>query len=476
MLAALPLRRRLLPCLLLLIVPVSTTLVNMTIDDTDGDPIGDPILTFSPSGQWYPGQTCPTCSVHSGNTSSTIDVSQVFDGTWHESTFVPGVPGDPNNIVNVTYTGSAVYVYNIIANEIPSATTLTQVNFFVDGVFVGNYEHAPQSTGPTFAYGVLVYANVSIPYGRHNFIMAAQGPNTSLILFDYMMYTQDRPPTSLDGSSSTDSISSPSSASSLRATSTSTSGSSKSSRPPVGAIVGGAVGAVVGLAIVAWIVLLCLRARRPTGPGARIPSPAAEKPDPFVFDMAQRQRRMPRAPIVPDLRFGRSRLPGMSRGPGSTTTTDASSHGHRPRLPRMSPAEAAAYASRLEALEAHVRALEAQEQQLSPGPGPGTATSESGSRSHSVGPGWLTRPGALSQGSTPWTWRSRSGSRSRSGRSRANVNADAASASGADLQEELASLRSEIAALRGVLAQDQDQLPFPGGLDVRVDSAPSYVS
>ena len=66
-----------------------------------------------------------------------------------------------------------------------------------------------------------------------------------------------------------------------------------------------------------------------------------------------------------------------------------------------------------------------------------------------------------------------------------NVNGASASGSGSgsgsaadwELQEELASLRSEIAALRGVLAQDQ--LQFPGGLGELgsdVGPAPSYVS
>ena len=465
MLAAQPLLRRLLlPCLLLPIVPVSTVLVNMTIDDTDGDPIGGSSLTLSPSGQWTPGQTCPACSVHSGNTSSTVNVSQVFSGTWHQSIFVPNVPGDPNNIVNVDFTGSAVYVYNIIANAIPSATTLTQVNFFIDNDLVGNYEHVPQNTGPTFEYGVLVYANASIPYGAHNFIMSAQGPNTSLILFDYMMYTQDRPDStssSLDGSGGpTGSVSSPGSASSLRASSTSVSGSNKSSRPPVGAIVGGIVGGVVGLAIIALLVLLFLRARARGQGAARIPSPGAEmesRADPFVRVVSH---------------GGGAQRQGQ---PGERQTA-----GHRdrerpsPRLPapRMSPAEAAAYTSRLAALEAHVRALEAQQ----PGPGPST-TSESGTRSYVSS--WLTR--SRSSRSRLGHTRSALGSLRSPGPGTSNVNGASASGSGSasaadsgwELQEELASLRSEIAALRGVLAQDQ--LQFPGGLS-DVGPAPSYVS
>ncbi|KAM5539938.1 hypothetical protein V8D89_006441 [Ganoderma adspersum] len=463
MLAALPLLRRLLlPCLLLPIVPVSTKLVNITVDDTVGDSTSQSTLTYSPSGSFHTGQDCSTCAVHPGNTSSTVDVSQVKDGTWHDSTYHANVPGDPEHVISFTFTGSAVYAYNMIANQIPYVTTLTNLTFSIDGDLVGTYVHIPENTTNTFEYGVLVYANTSLSYGQHFFVMSAGGPNASVFLFDYLIYTQDdSSPTSLSGSNSIGSTSFPSSTS-LLASSAAASGSSKSS-PPIGAIVGGVVGGVVGLVILGLAVFLCLRARRQTA--ARRPPPAAEKIDPFVFGGARRHpgQRMSRAPILPDLRLGRSRL--MSRGPASTTTTEASSstetqtadgfQGHRPRLPPMSPAEtarsreAAEYASRIQALETQVRALEVQ-QQVSPGVASTSRSDGSGSRTQ------------LSQGSTPRTRRSRS--RHRSGRSGRSANA---SASAATLRSELASLRTEIAALRGELSQDQ--------LGV-LDAAPSYVS
>ena len=326
MLAALPLLRRLLlPCLLLLIVPVSTELVNTTVDDTIGDPTGLSILTFSPSGKWSLGQDCPGCAVHSGNTSNTVNVSQVGDGTWHDSTYHPNIAGDPEHVVSFSFVGSAVYAYNIIANQLPFITTLTNLTFSIDGHIVGTYMHIPENVTNTFEYGVLVYANTSLPYGRHVLAMSAAGTNDSLILFDYFIYTQDSNESSsaLSGSSSTGSISL-TSTTSLLATSLAASGSSKSSSPPLGAIIGGVVGGVVGLVILGLVLILCVRARRQEA--ARRPPPAAEKIDPFVFGGAQRHsgRRMSRAPILPDLRLGRSRL--MPRGPGSTTTTDASEY------------------------------------------------------------------------------------------------------------------------------------------------------
>lgn len=135
----------------------------------------------------------------------------------------------------------------------------------------------------------------------------------------------------------------------------------------------------------------------------------------------------------------------------------------------MSPAEAAAYASRLAALEAHVRALEAQEHLA------GT-TSESRAGTGSYISSWLARSGG-SRSRHTGIGRSALGSVRSPGPGTSNVNGASASGSAAEegweLQEELASLRSEIAALRGVLAQDQVQ--FPGGLS-DIGPAPSYVS
>ena len=359
MLAVLPLDllRRLLLCLLPPIVPVSAKLVNVTVDDTAGEDHPDGwTLTFSPSNKWANGQDCPTCHVHSGTTPNTVDVTQVFAGTWHDSTYYVG---EPDHTITVSFTGSAVYVYNIIVNQLPSTTTFTNISFWIDSDFVGSYTHTPQNTTPMFEYGVLIYANTSLPNGQHFLVMSAGGPSNSLILFDRLVYTADSNDaslTSLNGPSFTDSIPFPSSMSTAALTSipfpssmstaaptslndpsftdsisfpssistAASAGSSKSS-PPVGAIIGGVVGCVVGL-VVALMVFLSLRARRRRA--ARRPTPATGEMYPFIFGWAQRQpsQRKTRAPIVPDLRSGRSHLVARSPGSATTTVSDASEH------------------------------------------------------------------------------------------------------------------------------------------------------
>lgn len=336
MLAALPLLRpSLLLCLLLRNVPVFAAPTNFTIDDTIGDSHTGFIPTYSPSDKWALGQQCTGCNIHSGTTSDTIDVQQVFDGTWHDSTYHPG---DPEHTVAATFVGSAVYVYNIIANQVQDTTTLTNLTFWIDGDLVGSYTHIPENTTTVFEYGALVYSNTSLQDKQHFLTMSAGGPNASLILFDRIVYTQDSndaSPTPLSSPNSTVSASFSSSTPSLLVTSAADTSGRKSS-PPVGAIAGGVVGGVVGLILLGLLMFCIVRARRREA--ARRPPPAAGKIDPFVFGGDARRppgQRMSRPPILPDFRFGRSRL--MLRGPGSTTTTDASEYFVRALLSLLFP-------------------------------------------------------------------------------------------------------------------------------------------
>ena len=457
-------------CLLLCVLPVAFAVQNVTIDDTSGDPTTGLVPAYAPSNKWALGQDCSTCNVHSGTTDGTIDVTQAFDGTWHDSTYAVG---DPDHTVTVSFHGTSVYVFNIIANNLTGTTTFTNLTFWIDNQLVGNFMHSPEST-EAFFYSVPVYVNESLSDGQHTLQMNAGGTSESLILFDRIVYTtQDDPSTTSSTSTSTSSSSSPSPS----AQSQSTSSSGKSSTP-IGAIVGGVVGGV-GALVLLGLLVFCLRRRRDA---ARRP-PEADRVEPFVIDERSGRpsrpsdRRFSRAPRLPDLRFGRMRL--MPRGPGSTattTTTDASEfpsytlpptstsilsrrtgsssrpgdgfHGHRPQLPPMSPAETvrlqeqAAYLSRIQALESQVHALEMQ-QQL------GSASDSSGSRTQLSNSDSSQRARG-SRGSSPRTRRGRSPHPSTAG-----------------LRSELASLRSEIAALRGELTQEQLGI---------MDAAPSYVS
>ena len=60
------------------------TQLNVSIDDTLGDERTGNMISYT--GQWSAGQNCSSCTAD-------IDASQVFEHTWHDTTFRPG-PSD----------------------------------------------------------------------------------------------------------------------------------------------------------------------------------------------------------------------------------------------------------------------------------------------------------------------------------------------------------------------------------------------
>lgn len=97
---------------LLLSSPVLCSLVNVTIDDTLGDPTNGQQIVYSPAGAWNEGQDCPSCSAQPSS-------SDTFDGTWHDATYNPtGAGTDINNfpgqiiVASVTFTGNPLYAYS----------------------------------------------------------------------------------------------------------------------------------------------------------------------------------------------------------------------------------------------------------------------------------------------------------------------------------------------------------------------------
>lgn len=93
-------------------------------------------------------------------------------------------------MITIFTTGSGLYIFFILANYVPYATTLTHVNFFLDGVLVSSFLHVPAKS-TNYEYNQVVYANDAIPYGQHTMMVAPvnDSVNNVLILFDYLIYT-----------------------------------------------------------------------------------------------------------------------------------------------------------------------------------------------------------------------------------------------------------------------------------------------
>ncbi|KAI0644859.1 hypothetical protein C8Q79DRAFT_1011004 [Trametes meyenii] len=231
------------------IPPTAADLVNRTIDDQKGN--ATPI--YFPTGPqgWKNGQTCTTCTLP----PSSVDLTQVRDGTWKEGTYT----GDGRSVaLRFSFHGSALYVYNIIPNMAANnASAVTNLTFGLDDADVGAFTHEPDGTS-TILYNVLVYQNDTLPDGPHTFHLGSAGASAATILFDYAVYT-----TTIAGNTSASSSSAVSSTDEPLSTSPNS--------PPMGstgghdttAIVGGIVGGIVALLLVIACALFLRRRRRP---------------------------------------------------------------------------------------------------------------------------------------------------------------------------------------------------------------------
>ena len=241
----------------LLATSVSSLLVNVTVDDTFGDPTTGAVPQYLPNdppgtlGGWHAGNASETDDWSTSHwTPGVLDLFEIHNQTWHDSTPQNG----PAQVI-ITFTGSAVYVYNVIPNQLFETTTTANMTFTIDGAILGNYTHTAGQSGDIL-YNQLVFSNTELEHSQHTLIISSEGENHSFILFDYVIYTTE--------SSDSTSSSSPSS-SATRADSGSTTVVTTtvlpSSKVPLGAVLGGVFG---GLALLIGAILttyLILRRR-----------------------------------------------------------------------------------------------------------------------------------------------------------------------------------------------------------------------
>ncbi|KAI1796623.1 hypothetical protein LXA43DRAFT_1057509 [Ganoderma leucocontextum] len=213
--------------------------VNITVDDRLGDPNTglSPVYLPTEPMTWNvgsPHENCTRCRIQPW----TLDLNQIHERTWHDATHTPTLT--PATIT-VSFTGSAVYVFNIVPNTLPDTTTFANISFTIDGKYVGSFTRAPDSSS-AILYNYLVYRNTTLKNGLHTLVMSAGGGTKSLVLFDYLLYTTD-----INGT-------------------TSSPPQPSSSGAPVGAILGAVVGGVALALLGVVIGVSCLRIRRRTRP------------------------------------------------------------------------------------------------------------------------------------------------------------------------------------------------------------------
>nr|VWO99248.1 AidA [Ganoderma boninense] len=175
----------------LLFTPVCSRLVNVTVDDTFGDPTSGGCLQYlaGTDDAWNAGcptKNCGDCHIGPQN----LNLSQIYKQTWHDSTLFAG---EPPIAITVQFTGSAVYVFNILPNTISGTITTADIAFSIDEESVGHFTRSPDSSS-TVLYNQLVYSNTTLSDGPHTLVMT---PNSnSTILFDYLIYSAEDDTTS----------------------------------------------------------------------------------------------------------------------------------------------------------------------------------------------------------------------------------------------------------------------------------------
>ena len=165
--------------LALLTTASATQLSNRTIDDEYGDSVTRALPEYS--GHWVQGNGCDGCAIR-------LNTANLFRRTWHGT--AASLDDDSAPKITLRFTGIAIYVYNVLANSVPSARFATSTNlaFTLDGAPDGTFVHkATDST--QFLFNQLVYYRTGLATGEHVLVIQPSTSPASLCMFDYAEYT-----------------------------------------------------------------------------------------------------------------------------------------------------------------------------------------------------------------------------------------------------------------------------------------------
>ncbi|PIL31269.1 hypothetical protein GSI_05967 [Ganoderma sinense ZZ0214-1] len=145
--------------------------MNITIDDADG--------SIQYSGKWH--TDCP-----SHLEAVCIDPNKVHNKTVHWNW--PSDSDGSHGSITISFSGTAVYVYNVIPAAHALEAAVANIAFTLDGIPVQSYEQPQGSGDPEYLYHQLVYMNDALSNGTHELVIVG---GKSLVLFDYIEYTSE---------------------------------------------------------------------------------------------------------------------------------------------------------------------------------------------------------------------------------------------------------------------------------------------
>ncbi|KAG6873789.1 hypothetical protein C0995_011014 [Termitomyces sp. Mi166 len=137
---------------------------------------------YTPANLWNDA-SCPPSNCH-----ILSPTDSAFRQNYHAATYIVGGGA---RTAQLSFKGTAIYVFFILANNVPNAWTETFCNFILDKQSVEAYHHSPTSS-PNYQYNALVYSKTNLANTDHTLLISADGYQTmSFINFDYAIYTYD---------------------------------------------------------------------------------------------------------------------------------------------------------------------------------------------------------------------------------------------------------------------------------------------
>jgi len=162
---------------------VQCALQNISIDDTNGDPMTKLHIQYNPPSFWSFGPSCQDCEAH-------LNSSEVFNQTWHDTTFLPN---GPLLSASATFTGSAVYVMCILTGSPSNPDGNSDMTLILDNKTVGSFQQGPDGN-PAYLYNSVVFSMDGLPVMEHNItLLSGELGQAALVLLDRIIYTAEVP-------------------------------------------------------------------------------------------------------------------------------------------------------------------------------------------------------------------------------------------------------------------------------------------
>lgn len=176
--------------LLALAAGVTAGLVNITIDDTYGDPQTGLPPWYSSAHAWNERTIADGCE----SCGARPDGRQMYKETWHdETTFPDQIPSN----MTFSFSGTMLYIYCVLANNVNLFHRDTRLAIYIDNSLtpVAQFHHAPDPGVDGFIYDQLVFKSDPLEDREHTVLVSnwADGDSGSLVLFDYAIYTTNEP-------------------------------------------------------------------------------------------------------------------------------------------------------------------------------------------------------------------------------------------------------------------------------------------